>query len=185
FLHPGPGYGGSCFPKDTQALAHTGRQYGFSVSLVEAAIKANERQKLLMVEKISKALGDVQGSRIAILGLAFKPNTDDMREAPSLTIIEELVKKGASCSLYDPAAMKEALWRLKHLGDSLSFYENEYDTMKDADAVVIITEWNQFRNMDLGRVKSLLRKPFFFDLRNIYDKRYVESFGLSYTGVGT
>ncbi len=184
FLHPGPGYGGSCFPKDTRALAHTGREYGFTMSIVEAAIEANERQKSLMAEKIAKELGELKGTRIAVLGLAFKPNTDDMREAPALAIIEALVKAGASCSVYDPAAMKEARWRLKPLGGSVHFFENEYETMEGADALVIVTEWNQFRNMDLNRVKTLLKRPFFFDLRNIYDKGYVEAFGLSYIGVG-
>jgi UDPglucose 6-dehydrogenase len=184
FLHPGPGYGGSCFPKDTRAMADIGRKSGAALTLVEAAIEANERQKLKMVDKIEHALGKLQGSTIAILGLSFKPNTDDMREAPALTIIEGLVKRGAICKVYDPAAMQEACWRLKRLGEAVIFCEDEYTTMKNADALVIVTEWNQFRNLDLDKVKNTLRRPIFIDLRNIYRRSDVEQKGFYYVGVG-
>ena len=184
FLHPGPGYGGSCFPKDTRAMADIGRKSGSVLSLVEAAIEANERQKLKMVDKIEHALGELKGATIAILGLSFKPNTDDMREAPVLTIIEGLIRKGAVCKVYDPAAMQEAHWRLKHFGQAVIFCEDEYAALKNADALVIVTEWNQFRNLDLERVKNELRRPVFIDLRNIYRRADVEQKGFHYVGVG-
>jgi UDPglucose 6-dehydrogenase len=184
FLHPGPGYGGSCFPKDTKALADIGKKYGSSLSVVEATIEANERQKEKMVEKIESAVGNLQGTIIALLGLAFKPNTDDMREAPALKIIEGLVKKGARCRVYDPAAMEEAKWRLQAYRESLEFCGNEYEAMTGSDALVIVTEWNQFRDFDLNNVKSLLKRPIFIDMRNIYRKKAIESAGMSYYGVG-
>jgi UDPglucose 6-dehydrogenase len=184
FLHPGPGYGGSCFPKDTQALARTGRDAGECLAVLEAAIRANEKQKTRMVEKIEKGMGGVEGKTLAILGLSFKPNTDDMRDAPSLAICEGLAARGAALRTWDPAAMKEAAWRLKPLGKSVSFARDEYDALKGADAVVILTEWNQFRTLDLDRVKGLLRQPYFFDLRNIYPRGVVEARGFRYFGVG-
>jgi len=184
FLHPGPGYGGSCFPKDTRAMADIGRKSDAALTLVEAAIEANERQKLRMVDKIEHALGDLRGATIAVLGLSFKPNTDDMREAPALTIIEGLVKSGAICKVYDPAAMQEARWRLKHLGEAVIFCEDEYTTMKNADALVIVTEWNQFRNLDLEKVKNELSRRIFVDLRNIYRRSDIEQKGFYYVGVG-
>lgn len=187
FLHPGPGYGGSCFPKDTQAMARIGRDHGETLSIVETTIAANERQKLRMVMKIEDGLGGVgslKGKTIAVIGLAFKPNTDDMREAPAITIIEGLVAKGAKIRACDPAAVKEAIWRLEGLRDSIEFIDNEYDTMQGADALVLMTEWNQYRNLDLDRVKSLLARPVFFDLRNVYKRDDVESKGFVYFGVG-
>lgn len=184
FLHPGPGYGGSCFPKDTKALADIGKKYGSPLSVVEATIEANERQKEKMVEKIETAVGNLQNATIALLGLAFKPNTDDMRESPALKIIAGLVKKGARCRVYDPAAMQEAKWRLQAYRDSLEFCENEYEAMAGSDALVIVTEWNQFRDLDLEKVKSLLKRPIFIDLRNIYRRKNVESAGMSYHAVG-
>ena len=184
FLHPGPGYGGSCFPKDTQALARSGRDFGAPLSIVEATIEANERQKARMVAKIESGLGGVRGKTIAVLGLAFKPNTDDMREAPAIAICEGLAKRGAKIRAWDPAAMKEARWRLESIKDYLEFAEDEYDAIADSDALVIVTEWNQFRNLDLGRVKSLLKEPNFFDLRNIYKRHEVEAEGFKYFAVG-
>lgn len=184
FLHAGPGYGGSCFPKDTQALARTGREHGECQSLLEATIQANERQKARMVDKIESGLGSVSGKTLALLGLSFKPNTDDMRDAPSLTICEGLASRGAHLRVWDPAAMKEAAWRLKPLGKKVVFARNEYDAITGADALVILTEWNQFRNLDLERVKKLLSTPMFFDLRNIYRRPVVEASGFRYFGVG-
>lgn len=184
FLHPGPGYGGSCFPKDTRAFAEMAREFGVTLSLVEQTVEANERQKLLAAQKIERVLGDLSGKQLAVLGLAFKPNTDDMREAPSITILNELAQKGATFKVYDPAAYREAKWRLKNIEDRIIYCQNEYETMEGSDALVIITEWNQFRSLDLNKVKELLRQPYFFDLRNIYKKKDMESRGFKYFGMG-
>lgn len=184
FLHSGPGYGGSCFPKDTIALAEIGKQYDSPVSLIEQTVKANEFQKRLMAQKIENELGVLEGKQLAILGLTFKPNTDDMREAPSIMILNELAKKGASFKVYDPIAYKEAKWRFKNINDCVTYCENEYEAMENSDALVIITEWNQFRNLDLDRVKGLLKQPYFFDLRNIYRRSVMEKQGFNYVGVG-
>lgn len=187
FLHPGPGYGGSCFPKDTQAMARIGRDFGEPLSLVETTIAANERQKQRMVLKIENAIGgpdSLKGKTIAILGLAFKPNTDDMRESPAITICEGLVAKGAHLRAFDPAAMKEAQWRLASIQQAVYFARDEYDALNGADALVLLTEWNQFRNLDLERVRQLLRSPYFFDLRNVYKRQEVESKGFKYFAVG-
>ena len=187
FLHPGPGYGGSCFPKDTQAMARIGRDAGEPLSIVETTIEANEKQKLRMVAKIETGLGgknSLKGKTIACLGLAFKPNTDDMREAPALTIIEGLCERGALIRACDPAAVKEATWRLESCKNSVSYHEDEYETLRGADAVVLMTEWNQYRNLDLDRVKSLLKAPVFFDLRNVYKREDVEAKGFTYFAVG-
>lgn len=184
FLHPGPGYGGSCFPKDTQALARTARDYGEPLSLLEATIQSNERQKSRMIDKIEKGIGGLKGKTLAVLGLSFKPNTDDMRDAPSLAICSGLVERGASLRLWDPVAMKEAGWRLKAIRDKICFASDEYDALTGADAVVILTEWNQFRNLDLSLVKDRLKSPVFFDLRNIYRRETLEGMGFRYFGVG-
>lgn len=184
FLQPGPGYGGSCFPKDTLALARIGKLYNAPITLVEAAVKANENQKKLMVEKIENALGSVEGKELAILGLAFKPNTDDMREAPSITILKELAKKGATFKAYDPIAMDEAKWRLEEIEGRIKYCNDEYQAIKDADALVIITEWDQFKKLDLERVKKELKEPYFFDLRNIFRRDDMEKRGFTYIAVG-
>lgn len=187
FLHPGPGYGGSCFPKDTRAMAQIGRDANEPLSIVETTIEINEQQKLRMALKIENGLGgpgSLNGKTIAVLGLAFKPNTDDMREAPALTILPELVSRGARLRVCDPASREEAVWRLENIQDSLTWCENEYDAMKDADALVLMTEWNQYRNLDLDRVKTLLAKPVFFDLRNVYKKQSLEEKGFIFFGVG-
>ena len=184
FLHPGPGYGGSCFPKDTLALSEIGKQYETPVTLIETTVKANEYQKTLMAQRIEAVLGNLEGKQLAILGLSFKPNTDDMREAPSITILNELAQKGAVFKVYDPIAYKEAKWRLKNISSRITYCENEYETMEGSDALVIVTEWNQFRNLDLSKVKSLLKRPCFFDLRNIYHRQDMELQGFKYAGVG-
>ena len=184
FLHAGPGYGGSCFPKDTRALARTARDFNSQLSVIEAAINANDRQKDLMVKKIESALGSLSGKVIAVLGLAFKPNTDDMREAPSLSIIKALAKKGALINAADPAAQVEAGWRLADIKESFRFYENEYEAITNADALVILTEWNQYRNLDFKRVRELLKSPVLFDLRNIYKRQDIEKKGFVYFAVG-
>ena len=184
FLHPGPGYGGSCFPKDTRALARIGRENDAIQNIVETTIETNERQKLHAAEKIETALGSLKGKTVAILGLAFKPNTDDTRESPALAVCNYLAERGAKLRLYDPVAMKEAEWRLAKIKDSLYFAGDEYNAMQGADALVIATEWNQFRNIDLSMAKELLASPYFFDLRNIYSKEKVLSAGLRYFGIG-
>jgi len=184
FLHSGPGFGGSCFPKDTLALVQIGKDAASPLSIVEAAIHANEEQKKKMIFKIESALGTLQSKTIAILGLAFKPNTDDMRESPSLTIINALTAKGAHINAVDPAALAEAKWRLAEIKDSVSFFEDEYEAVKGADALVIVTEWNQYRNLDFERIKKLLVTPLLFDLRNIYKRHDIEKKGFSYFAVG-
>lgn len=184
FLHAGPGYGGSCFPKDSRAIADLGHRYNSNLTIIEAAIHANEKQKQLMVQKIEDEFGEIRDKTIGLLGLAFKPNTDDMREAPSLAIVSSLCTKGARFRIYDPVAMHEAKKHFEKWKDQITFCENEYDAAKDCDALVIVTEWNQFRNLDLQRIKELLVNPYFFDLRNIYRREYVEQAGLKYIGVG-
>ena len=184
FLHPGPGYGGSCFPKDTRALASIARAHHSPVTLIEATIEANERQKLIMVKKVTDALGDLNNKTLAILGVTFKQNTDDMRESPALTIIGELEKLGAKFRIYDPQGMKEAKWRLKAIEEKCVYCKDEYDALKDADALLIITEWNQFRNLDIDTIKSSMKGNYFFDFRNIYDREYIENKGFNYYAVG-
>jgi UDPglucose 6-dehydrogenase len=187
FLHPGPGYGGSCFPKDTRAIVSIGRSHNSPLSIVETTIEANERQKFRMTDKIEAGLGgpgSLSGKTIAILGLAFKANTDDMRESPSIAICEELARRGARLRVWDPEAMKEAVWRLESIKDSLYFAKDEYDAASGSSAVVIITPWNQFRSLDLQRIKNLLLVPCFFDLRNIYKREEAENAGLRYYAVG-
>jgi UDPglucose 6-dehydrogenase len=188
FLHPGPGYGGSCFPKDTRAFAAIARLNNSPLSIVETTITANELQKTKMINKIEKGMGgygSLSEKTIAILGLAFKNNTNDMRESPSIDICEGLVKLGARLRLYDPAAMNEAIWRLKSIEKHIVFADNEYNAIDGSHALVLATEWNQFRNLDLEKINKLLLSPYFFDLRNIYNKDEVTSAGLNYFGVGT
>jgi UDPglucose 6-dehydrogenase len=180
FLHPGPGYGGSCFPKDTRALAAVARQFGCEASIVNAVIKANEQQRALMIPKIEKLVGGLSGTKIAVLGLAFKPQTDDMREAPSVEIIRGLIERGASISAYDPVAMPEAARILPEV----SYAEDEYAAVAGADVLVFVTEWNQFRALDLNRVRDLMKTPRVADLRNIYDPTAMRELGFDYVGVG-
>jgi len=187
FLHPGPGYGGSCFPKDTRAIAAIARENDSPLSIVETTIKTNEMQKIKMINKIEKGMGgdgSLREKTIAILGLAFKFNTNDMRESPSIDICEGLVKRGARLRLYDPAAMQEAVWRLKSIEKYIVFADNEYNAIEGSHALILATEWNQFRNLDLEKINKLLLSPYFFDLRNIYNKDEVTSAGLNYFGVG-
>ena len=187
FLHPGPGYGGSCFPKDTRALARIGRDAGSPLTIVEGAISANENQKNLMVLKIEKAFGgpgSLQNKTACILGLAFKPNTDDMRESPAITICHGLAERGMKLRIYDPEAMIEAKWRFNAIKDSLYYANDEYDAIRGSDALILLTEWNQFRNLDLTRVNELLSQPYFFDLRNIYNRENVEIAGFNYFCTG-
>ncbi|MGK2741301.1 UDP-glucose dehydrogenase family protein [Tepidicaulis sp. LMO-SS28] len=181
FLHAGPGYGGSCFPKDTLALLRTAEEAGTSLSIVEAASSSNAARKKRMAEKIIAACGgSVSGDRIAVLGVTFKPNTDDMRDAPSLDIIPALQKAGAEVYAYDPEGMEEA----GPLLPGVHWTKDENEAMQDADALVILTEWNQFRALDLGHVKKLLRRPLIIDLRNIYTRDEMKREGIAYHSVG-
>jgi UDPglucose 6-dehydrogenase len=180
FLHPGPGYGGSCFPKDVLALLSIGKRNGYEFQILQAVDEVNRRQRELMVAKIKAAVGDLAGTTLACLGLAFKPNTDDIRDAPALTILAALQKLGATIRGYDPAAMPEAKKAIAGLVDCA----DAYDAMKGCDGVILMTEWNQFRNLDLDRVKTLLRRPIFIDLRNVYEPKRMRDLGFSYVGVG-
>jgi len=180
FLHPGPGYGGSCFPKDTRALTTVADQFGVETRIVDAVIDANERQREAMIPKIEKLVGDLSGKRIGMLGLSFKPETDDMRESPAIDIVNSLVAKGSIVKAFDPVAMEEA----KHCLPNIEYAEDEYDAIRDADVLVIVTEWNQFRALDMDRVKSLLKSPKIADLRNIYEPEDMRELGFEYVGVG-
>ncbi len=180
FLHAGPGFGGSCFPKDTRALMKKAQDSQAPLRLVETTVEVNETRKIRMAEKIERLFGDLQDKRIAILGLTFKPNTDDMREAPSLAIIPVLMKKGAHILAYDPEGMEQA----KPLLPGVEFSPDPYECVSGADGLVILTEWDEFRALDLVRVKSLMRRPYVADLRNIYRSEEMRSLGFNYGSVG-
>ncbi len=180
FLHPGPGFGGSCFPKDTQALASVARELGRDSLIVDAVIEVNHRQRRAMLPKIEKLVGGLEGKTIAVLGLAFKPETNDMREAPSLEIIEGLLKSGAMVRAYDPVAMLEAAEILPEV----NYADDEYAAVTNADALVFVTEWNQFRALDMRRIRDLMRSPRIADLRNIYEPEDMRELGFEYVGVG-
>jgi UDPglucose 6-dehydrogenase len=180
FLHPGPGFGGSCFPKDTQALASVARQFHCDSLLVDAVIEVNRRQRKAMVPKIEKLIGTLKDTTVAVLGLAFKPETNDMREAPSVEIIRGLIASGASVRAYDPVAMTEA----KQLLPDIDYAEDEYAAVKDADALVFVTEWNQFRALDMTRIRDSMKSAKIVDLRNIYDPADMRELGFEYVGVG-
>ena len=180
FLHAGPGYGGSCFPKDTRAIAKLAESLGYRFRIVETVIEVNERQHERMVEKMESTLGPLKGKRLGVLGLTFKPNTDDIRESPAIKIVKSLVDKGASVVAFDPAGMKAA----KEILKKVVFAKDMYDVAKDADALVLTTEWNEFRFLDWDRVKALLRSPIVVDLRNIYDPVKMRARGFDYLCVG-
>jgi UDPglucose 6-dehydrogenase len=181
FLHAGPGYGGSCFPKDTLALVKTAQDFGAPIDLVETTVAVNDRRKKQMARRIVEACGgSVEGKTIALLGLTFKPNTDDMREAPSLEIVPALQAAGAKVRAFDPEGMEEAAKLL----EGVTYCEDAYEAMEGADALAIVTEWNAFRNLDLGRVKKLLSEPVFVDLRNVYDTASLLEAGFRYSSIG-
>jgi UDPglucose 6-dehydrogenase len=181
FLHPGPGYGGSCFPKDTLALVRTARDYGTPLKIVEAVVAINDERKRKMAEKIiAHCGGSVSGKTLAVLGLTFKPNTDDMRDSPSLEIVPALQRAGARVRAFDPEGMSEA----RHMLEGVDFCDGAYETMEGADALAILTEWNEFRALDLERVKSLLKTPCIVDLRNIYNPDDMALAGIDYFCVG-
>ncbi|MEE8272118.1 MAG: UDP-glucose/GDP-mannose dehydrogenase family protein [Alphaproteobacteria bacterium] len=181
FLHAGPGYGGSCFPKDTQAFVHSGRDVGARQRIVETVVEINDSRRARMADRIVAACdGSVDGKTVAVLGLTFKPNTDDMRDSPSLSIVPALQDRGATIRAYDPIGMTEAAKLLP----GVEFRRDAYATLKDADCVAILTEWNEFRALNLGRVKRLLRRPVMVDLRNIYKPREMTAAGFAYYSVG-
>ncbi|WP_374574611.1 UDP-glucose/GDP-mannose dehydrogenase family protein [Phenylobacterium sp.] len=181
FLNAGPGYGGSCFPKDTLALVRTAVSYNAPVELIETTVRVNDQRKKAMARKVSKAMGgEVSGKTVGVLGLTFKPNTDDMRDAPSLDIVPALQAMGAKVQAFDPEGAAEA----EHLLPGVTFKQSPYDAAEGADALVIITEWDQFRALDLDRIKASMRDPILVDLRNIYKPKDLRAQGFNYTSVG-
>ena len=181
FLFPGPGYGGSCFPKDVKALVRTAKECDVPLRVLTSVEEANDAQKHRLFEKLSEVLGKLRGRRIAIWGLAFKPNTDDMREAASLVLIDALLEAGAEVVAHDPVAMHETKRRI---GDRIEYVENSYDALPGADALVIVTDWNEYRHPDFGRIKETLKAPIVVDGRNLYDRRKMTTLGFTYASIG-
>jgi len=181
FLFPGPGYGGSCFPKDVQALLRTAHGVSAPLSVLEAVEEANARQKLVLGTKLAAALGALKGKRIAVWGLSFKANTDDMRESPALVLIEQVLQAGGTVCAHDPAAMHEAKRRL---GDRVTFAESGYAALEGADALVVVTDWNEYRFPDFARIKAALRQPLLIDGRNLYDPAKMAKLGFTYRSIG-
>ncbi len=180
FLHPGPGFGGSCFPKDTSALVEMAKKNNYEFKIVKATLEVNRQQRQIAFEKIKTVSGSLKGKTVGILGLSFKPNTDDMRDAPSIPIIDSLRKSGAQIKAFDPVAMEEAGKVLK----GVTFCKDVYDTAKDVDVLVFMTEWNQFRKLDINRLKKLMHTPTIVDLRNIYEPEKMKEYGFKYVAVG-
>jgi UDPglucose 6-dehydrogenase len=180
FLHPGPGYGGSCFPKDTRALLRLAKERGYSFKILDSVIHVNEEQKKRMVNKIKEKVGDFRGKTIGVLGLAFKPNTNDIRESSSIAIIRDLLVMGAKVKAFDPVAMEEA----NAILPEVKYGKDAYDVAEGCDVLVLATEWNQFRRLDLQRIKTLLKAPIFVDLRNVYEPNQMKRLGFDYCGVG-
>jgi UDPglucose 6-dehydrogenase len=182
FIYPGVGYGGSCFPKDVKALVRTAKEYNYNMRILTSVEEVNEDQKYVLVHKINKHFNnDIKGKHFAIWGLSFKPKTDDMREAPSLVIINELLKGGATVTAYDPVAIHETQ---KVLGNKINYAENELETLTNADALLVVTEWSEFRSPDFNLNKSKLKQPLIFDGRNVYDVKEMESLGFEYYCIG-
>jgi len=182
FLFPGIGYGGSCFPKDVHALVNSGNEHSFSFEILKAVMAVNESQKTILMPKIKNYFrGDLKGKKIAVWGLAFKPDTDDIREAPALYLIDELTKAGATVSAYDPEAMKNVS---QLIGDKIDYAENEYDALINADALLICTEWGIFRNPDFDRIASLLKDKVIFDGRNLFEAEEMNEKGFYYNSIG-
>lgn len=182
FLFPGIGYGGSCFPKDVKALSKSAQQYDYNFKILEAVMEVNENQKIHLLPKIKKYFNnDLHGRKIALWGLAFKPNTDDIREAPALQLIKELIKEGALVNAYDPEAMENVK---REIGDTISYGANQYDVLKNADALVIATEWSEFRTPDFNKIKTLLKNAVIFDGRNLFELNQMTENGFHYESVG-
>lgn len=181
FLNPGPGYGGSCFPKDTNAMAYMARGYGVEMSLIETTIRQNDARKTQMAERILNAVADIENPKIAVLGLAFKGGTDDCRESPAMEIVGALLKHGADITAFDPKAADNAK---KLVGDKIKYAADAYDAAKDADVVAVLTEWVDFKSLDLAQLKSVMKTPRIVDLRNLLDKEEAVKRGFSYVGIG-
>ncbi len=183
FLHPGPGFGGSCFPKDTEAFARLGRNFGSPLRIVESVIAVNSDQKIRMLEKVKKVLdGELVGRRIAILGLSFKPNTSDIREAPAITLVTKLLEEEAKVNAFDPQAIEE--FKRLFSPEQVNYFSDPYEAARDAEAVVVMTEWNELRSLDLSRLKELMSRPALVDLRNIYEPDRMKELGFYYECVG-
>ena len=182
FLHPGPGYGGSCFPKDTLALARMGENCGSRLGIVEAVIEANQKQRDIIVEKMDHVLGGLSDKVVGVLGLSFKPNTDDVRESPAIEICRRLMAGGASIRAYDPVAIPNAKRLLN--GDRIVYCCDTYDAASDVDAILLATEWNEFRNIDLEKIKSLMKAAVIFDTRNVFEPEKMQALGFRYYGTG-
>jgi UDPglucose 6-dehydrogenase len=180
FLHPGPGFGGSCFPKDVKALAALARSNNYEMKLTDAVLEVNERQTASIIDRIKRAVPDLSGKTVAVLGLSFKPETDDMREAPSLKVISDLLSAGAKVRVFDPAAMAAA----RRMLSDVTFCEDEYDAATSSNALVVVTEWNQFRGLDFQRLKRLMTEMNVIDLRNIYNPADIRKAGFNYTSIG-
>jgi len=188
FLHPGPGYEGSCFPKDTRALYAIAGNEKYDFKLLNAVIEVNMRQRKIIVDKIEKEMRNLNNKKIGILGLAFKQNTDDIRESAALDIIQMLLEKGAMIQCFDPRAMEKT----KEILPELTYCQDEYETAKDADALVILTEWDQFRNLDFNKIKRLMKRheyglyfqPFIFDMKNLYNPEKIKKVDFKYYGIG-
>ena len=181
FLFPGPGYGGSCFPKDVKALVRTARSYDVPLRVLDAVEHANDAQKHVLFAKVVQCLGDVRGKRVAIWGLAFKPNTDDMREAPALVLIEKLLQAGAEVVAHDPVAMHETERRI---GKSITYAASNYEALEGAEALIVVTDWNEYRHPDFQRIKSTLRNAVVVDGRNLYDAKKMRAMGFTYSSIG-
>jgi len=180
FLHPGPGFGGSCFPKDAKALVALGRSVNYDVRIVEAVLRVNEAQKTSMIDRVKRLLNRLDDRVIAVLGLAFKPDTDDIRESPAIKIINDLQESGARIRAYDPAAMESA----RRVLTAVEYCEDEYEAASGSDALVVVTEWNQFRRLDIDRLKKAMREPNIIDFRNIYEPETIRAAGFKYLGMG-
>ena len=181
FLYAGCGYGGSCFPKDVKALIHTGTDNNYNMEVIEAVERVNEKQKVIVFNKLEKLVGDFENKTIAILGLAFKPETDDMREAPALVVIDMLIKMGANVRVFDPISMEECKHRI---GDIVTYCENIYDAVDGADALALMTEWRQFRMPSWNVIKKVMKGNIVVDGRNIYNRQELEELGFVYTRIG-
>lgn len=180
FLHPGPGYGGSCFPKDTNALLQLGQKYDHPFQVLHSVVRVNEQQRQVMIRKIRSFLGDLRNKTLGVLGLSFKPNTDDMREAPSISIVNALLEDGAHVKAFDPIAMENA----KEVLPEITYCKDTYEVAKDSDALIFITEWNQFRSLDLAQIKRVMKSPTVIDLRNIYSPQKMLDSGFRYISIG-
>ncbi len=182
FLNPGPGYGGSCFPKDTKAFVKIGKDLGYIPKIIESTVEVNNNQSMIMFEKIKNTIGSLQNKVITILGIAFKPETDDIREAPAINIMKMLLENGVKIKAFDPEAMENA--KKAHPDLDIKYCRDIYSACEDSDCIVLITEWEDFTNLDFLKLKSIVRTPIFIDLRNAYMPSFVKNLGFLYKGVG-